>query len=348
MAFAANYTPIILVLFFLTKLVAQSSQPFPCFFIFGDSLVDSGNNNDLDTIARVDYSPYGVDFPYGATGRFTNGLTTADFLAQMLGFDDFIPPFAEVRGGKDVINGVNYASGSAGIRNETGEHMGVRISLDEQLRNHETTLSLLAASYGNVSSAEQHLNKCFYYLVVGSNDYINNYYEPHFYSTSRLYSPQQYATLLVDQFSQQLKKLYKLGARKIGVASLGPLGCIPAMVVRGTNGSPCVDPVNHAAELFNRALRSLVEQLNTDLERANLIYISAMELTPTQLFAPGLRLLNSACCRVDRVTGLCIRGGAACAIRDVYFFYDNFHPTQIVNKVVATASYIDILNLISN
>lgn len=65
----------------------SQSQPYtnrgpqvPCFFIFGDSLVDNGNNNDMLTLARADYSPYGVDFPQGATGRFTNGRTFVDVL----------------------------------------------------------------------------------------------------------------------------------------------------------------------------------------------------------------------------------------------------------------------------
>lgn len=52
----------------------------PCFFIFGDSLVDSGNNNYLPTLAKVNYLPYGVDFPIGATGRFCNGRTSVDIL----------------------------------------------------------------------------------------------------------------------------------------------------------------------------------------------------------------------------------------------------------------------------
>lgn len=85
MAFAANYIPFLVLLFLTNNLLpssALSDKPFPCFFIFGDSLVDSGNNNDLNTSAKVDYSPYGVDFPYGATGRFTNGLTSADFLGD--------------------------------------------------------------------------------------------------------------------------------------------------------------------------------------------------------------------------------------------------------------------------
>lgn len=41
--------------------------------------------------------------------------------AERLGFDDYIPPFATANG-PEIIKGVNYASGSAGIRDETGSH----------------------------------------------------------------------------------------------------------------------------------------------------------------------------------------------------------------------------------
>lgn len=43
--------------------------------------MDNGNNNDLDTQAKVNYPPYGVDFADGPTGRFTNGMNQADFLS---------------------------------------------------------------------------------------------------------------------------------------------------------------------------------------------------------------------------------------------------------------------------
>lgn len=61
-------------------------QQVPCFFIFGDSLIDNGNNNDMLTLARADYSPYGIDFPQGATGRFTNGRTFVDILGAAWSF----------------------------------------------------------------------------------------------------------------------------------------------------------------------------------------------------------------------------------------------------------------------
>lgn len=43
--------------------------------------MDNGNNNDLNTEAKVNYPPYGIDFPDGPTGRFTNGKNQADFLS---------------------------------------------------------------------------------------------------------------------------------------------------------------------------------------------------------------------------------------------------------------------------
>lgn len=56
----------------------------PCYFIFGDSLVDSGNNNQLQSLARADYFPYGIDFQFGPTGRFCNGKTTVDVISNLI------------------------------------------------------------------------------------------------------------------------------------------------------------------------------------------------------------------------------------------------------------------------
>ena len=52
----------------------------PGYYIFGDSLADSGNNNNLMTLAKANFHPYGIDYPGGPTGRFTNGRTYVDFI----------------------------------------------------------------------------------------------------------------------------------------------------------------------------------------------------------------------------------------------------------------------------
>lgn len=57
----------------------EATRPF---FVFGDSLVDNGNNNYLATSARADSPPYGIDYPtHRPTGRFSNGLNIPDIIS---------------------------------------------------------------------------------------------------------------------------------------------------------------------------------------------------------------------------------------------------------------------------
>lgn len=62
----------------------EGSAQATALFVFGDSLVDNGNNNFLKSIAKANYYPYGVDFNRGPTGRFSNGRTFADYLGTQL------------------------------------------------------------------------------------------------------------------------------------------------------------------------------------------------------------------------------------------------------------------------
>jgi len=70
------FLPSLLVL--LGLLCAADCAKAPAMFIFGDSLIDNGNNNFIPSIAKANYEPYGIDFGQ-PTGRFCNGLTVADF-----------------------------------------------------------------------------------------------------------------------------------------------------------------------------------------------------------------------------------------------------------------------------
>lgn len=75
---------VVLVLIIVCADLAKGESKVPCYFIFGDSLSDVGNNNDLRTLAKTNYPPYGVDFPGGiATGRFSNNRTIEDFISKL-------------------------------------------------------------------------------------------------------------------------------------------------------------------------------------------------------------------------------------------------------------------------
>ncbi|KAK7848525.1 GDSL esterase/lipase At1g29670 [Quercus suber] len=324
------------------QLHVQAVPQVPCFFIFGDSLVDNGNNNGLPTKAVSNYPPYGIDLPQGPTGRFSNGLNTVDILAQILGFDKYIPPFANLAS-SDIFSGVNYASAAAGIREESGSHLGVRISLDKQLVNHGITFSLITKSLGSKDSATQHLNKCLYYVGMGSNDYLNNYYMPQNYTTSQNYTSEQYAEALITQYGNQIKILHSYGARKVAIFGVGPIGCTPfAITSQGTNGSLCVDKFNLDAQLFNKKLVSLVDQLNKELTDAKFIYVDSFGIGSGDPSLAGFKVANVGCCPVNEI-GQCICSKTPCQNRSEYTFWDSFHPTEAANKIYAARSYQNFL-----
>ncbi|TYJ48753.1 hypothetical protein E1A91_A01G085500v1 [Gossypium mustelinum] len=101
------------------------AQMVPAVFVFGDSLVDVGNNNYLPvSIAKADFPHNGIDFPTRKpTGRFSNGKNAADLLAEKLGLPSS-PPYLSLLKKTDessYINGVSFASGGAGIFNGTDQ-----------------------------------------------------------------------------------------------------------------------------------------------------------------------------------------------------------------------------------
>uniref|UniRef100_A0A803MDV3 Uncharacterized protein n=1 Tax=Chenopodium quinoa TaxID=63459 RepID=A0A803MDV3_CHEQI len=119
---------IIFVIFLVCGVLVKGEPKVPCYFIFGDSLSDVGNNNNLRTMVKANYPPYGVDFPGGVpTGRFTNNRTIEDYISTYLGFDKTIAPYKDLMG-QDILRGVNFASGSGGILMETGAQLTLYIT----------------------------------------------------------------------------------------------------------------------------------------------------------------------------------------------------------------------------
>ncbi|XP_051136351.1 GDSL esterase/lipase At1g29670-like [Andrographis paniculata] len=321
-----------------------AAQPqVPCYFIFGDSLVDNGNNNDIQSLARANYLPYGIDFPRGPTGRFSNGKTTVDVIAELLGLNH-IPPYNQVRG-RQILGGVNYASAAAGIRPETGRQLGARIDFAGQVNNYKNTVAQVVNILGDEAAASDYLSQCIYSVGMGSNDYLNNYFMPLIYPTSRQYNPEQYANVLIQQYTEQLRALYSYGARKFALIGIGQIGCSPnALAQSSPDGRTCVERINSANQIFNNKLRGLVDTFNRNTPDAKFIYINAYGIFQDMISTPasyGFRVTNAGCCGVGRNRGqiTCLPLQPPCRNRNEYLFWDAFHPTEAANAVVGRRSY---------
>ncbi|XP_073262170.1 GDSL esterase/lipase At1g29660-like [Populus alba] len=230
----------------------------PCYFVFGDSLFDNKNNNYLDKSAKVNYLPYGIDFDTGASGKCINGLNIADTIAEQLGFDSYITDFG-VGGCTNFLDGVNYGSNGAGILDSTGSLAGELFTMNAQLFNHNITVSRISKILGSEEVARKYLSQCIYVSDMGHNDYLNNYFLDD-YNSSQLYTPEEFAQLLIENYETQLEKLYCSGARKIAVFGLIRVGCMPHKIQNHPDdvdaSSSCVEKFNSDVHIFNDKLAS--------------------------------------------------------------------------------------------
>lgn len=75
---------LVVVLQCSTYCLVEGSPKVSAMYVFGDSVVDTGNNNFLNSIAKANYYPYGIDSPSRfPTGKFSNGMTVGDYLGRI-------------------------------------------------------------------------------------------------------------------------------------------------------------------------------------------------------------------------------------------------------------------------
>ncbi|KAI6685257.1 hypothetical protein NL676_031170 [Syzygium grande] len=255
--------------------VVVDGQPLvPSMFVFGDSVVDAGNNNHLSTIVKANFPPYGRDFiKHQPTGRFCNGKLAADFTAENIGFTSYPPAYlSEKARRKHLLIGANFASASSGYYDSTAK-LYHTISLTEQLKyykEYQNKIMKIAPKYkANVTAI---ISDGLYLISAGSSDFAQNYYiNPLLY---KVYTPDQFSDLLMHSYSIFIQELYSLGARKIGVTTLPPLGCLPATItIFGNHSEGCVAKLNRDAVSFNNKLNATSQTLQSKLSGLTLVVL---------------------------------------------------------------------------
>ncbi|KAG8086647.1 hypothetical protein GUJ93_ZPchr0010g11124 [Zizania palustris] len=325
----------------LVAAAAAAARPSlaPALFVFGDSLIDNGNNNNMASLAKANYFPYGIDFAAGPTGRFCNGYTVVDELAELLGLP-LVPPYSQASG-QQLLQGVNYASAAAGILDDSGGNFVGRIPFNQQIQNFESTVEQIAGAVGREAAAAM-VAQSILFVGLGSNDYLNNYLMPN-YNTRREYNPRQFADLLTQQYAAQLTRLYNAGARKFVVAGVGSMGCIPSVLAQSLENR-CSPAVDELVLPFNANVRAMLDGFNAGLPGARFVYLDnyavfkAIHADPA---AYGFSVVDRGCCGIGRNSGQisCLPFMPPCDDRQRYVFWDAFHPTAAVNVLIARQAF---------
>ncbi|XP_024982873.1 GDSL esterase/lipase At4g16230-like [Cynara cardunculus var. scolymus] len=308
-------------------------------FIFGDSTVDVGTNNHLNCTARSDHPYYGIDYHRSkATGRFSNGLNPADTIVELLGgykrsplpFLALVEDHSNFTGA--ILNGVNFASGGAGLAKDIGQVFGEVISLEEQIQQFATVRGNITALLGE-SRGDLLLQSSMYILSIGSNDIMT-------YIFTHSMTPELFITNLTDTYAIHIKNLHNMGARKFGILSVAAIGCCP--MARAYNGGPCGDEPNDLARAFYVSVQSLLQNFSSTLEGFKYSLGNTYNMTMNIIDNPigsQFKDVKSACCgnTTQRSVSDCTKGVYLCPNRDEYLFWDAFHPSQAASKLAALA-----------
>ncbi|CAK9180244.1 unnamed protein product [Ilex paraguariensis] len=297
--------------------VAHGDPLVPALCIFGDSVVDVGNNNNLQTLIKANFLPYGRDFvTHRPTGRFCNGKLATDFAAEYLGFASYPPAYlSQDAKGKILLTGANFASASSGFYNKTAKLYGA-ITLAQQVEYYKEWQNKVVEMVGK-ARANAIFSGSIHLLSAGSSDFVQNYYINPLLNI--FYSPDRFSDILVQSYSTFVQNLYGLGVRKIGVTTLPPTGCLPAAITLfGSGSNRCVVRLNGDAISFNNKLNSTSQDL--------------------QSRHPGFFESRKGCCGTGTLetSVLCNeRSIGTCSNATGYVFWDGFHPSESANQILA-------------
>ncbi|KAL5725952.1 hypothetical protein ACHQM5_009032 [Ranunculus cassubicifolius] len=335
-----------------TGCAQDSTLLVPAIITFGDSAVDVGNNDHLSTIFKANYPPYGRDFSNKKpTGRFCNGKLATDITADTLGFTTYPPAYLSPQAsGKNLLQGANFASAGSGYYDQTAINSHV-ITLTQQFEYYKEYQKKLAQVAGS-SKAASIIKEALYLVSFGTGDFVQNYYlNP---LLNQHYTPDEFSSSLVGNFTEFIQDLHAQGARRIGVTSVPPFGCLPASISLFGYGHPgCVDRLNSDAQGFNKKINAAATQLKKQLPDLKLVVFDIYKPLLDLVQSPskfGFTEAKKGCCRsgtVEATVFLCNeQSPGTCSNATQYVFWDAVHPSQAANQVLADSLLFDGIALI--
>ncbi|KAK6256903.1 hypothetical protein QUC31_000362 [Theobroma cacao] len=250
------------------------NRAFPALLAFGDSILDTGNNDNVLTITKCNFPPYGRDFPGGkATG---NGKVLSDVIVREgLGVKSALPAFLDPNlPSEELATGVCFASGGSGLDQLTAKLQNV-ISITDQLNFFKQHIQKLEGAVGP-EKAKGTISDSLFLVSSGNNDIAITYFV-------------LLRNLLLDiDLSTTQLDMHGLGARKFAYLSTLPLGSLPAAgkTVVGGLLRDCAASANQAAKMFNSKLEAELNNLNSNLTGAKIVVID--------VFNPLLNVIQNA------------------------------------------------------
>uniref|UniRef100_A0ACD5XH96 Uncharacterized protein n=1 Tax=Avena sativa TaxID=4498 RepID=A0ACD5XH96_AVESA len=307
--------------------------------VFGDSIVDPGNNNNLQTRMKANHAPYGKDFPgHVATGRYSNALLPPDLIAQRLNLKELLPPWLNVEHTpEDLLTGVSFASGATGFDPLTPQLVNV-FTMDQELEFFDTYRQKLVGLVGEAET-RRIIDHAFFFVCTGTDDIANTYFMTPYRAFD--YDIPSYVDFLLVGAEAFLRNTSARGAKKMGFTGMPPIGCVPSQRTIGGPQRRCEARRNYASLMYNKALQELIGRLNADPGfHTHVVYFNIYDIIE-ELAMHGERWgfteMTRGCCGsgLIEVTQLCnTQYMGVCDDVDKHVFFDSYHPTQRAYEVI--------------
>ncbi|XP_031398124.1 GDSL esterase/lipase At5g45960-like [Punica granatum] len=312
------------------------NNTIPALLVFGDSTVDPGNNDYVNTVFKGNFPPYGRDFTNRvATGRFTNGQLPTDYIISYMGVKDYVPPYLnQSLHIEELMTGVSFASAGSGYDPLTPTLSNV-VPLQKQLEYFQEYRERLEGAIGK-EKTDDLIKRSMFLLSAGTNDFALNYFTAQLRRMS--FSASNYEKFVLQHFKGFIQGLLSQGATKIAVVGLPPMGCLPVIITSNTiplTGRQCVERINSVSRDYNTLLQSELRHLqSTQLNKETKIYYADI-YGPLQDMIQnhqryGFEVVSSGCCGTGLLEAsfLCNAKTPVCLDASKYIFWDAIHPTD--------------------
>ncbi|XP_019187160.1 PREDICTED: GDSL esterase/lipase At5g03610-like [Ipomoea nil] len=297
-------------------------------FVFGDSYSDTGNFRKSEIFSWR--QPYGITFPGKPFGRFSDGRVLPDYIASFLGVKSPTPfRWMKYAYKRRLQYGMNFAFGASGVFDTTFLPGG--LNMTTQIEFFQSVIDASVYTKTDLQSSMASLTVC-------GNDYMTYL----FFGGTKEGLP-AYTRRVINQVATDMKRLHNMGVKKVSIASMQPLGCLPRAIVQSSYRQ-CNDSLNEVAMLHNSMLQKMVARLNSqtpgspyfilDLYSPFITIIKQKKLrqggsrrfeTPMKPCCAGVSE-GYDCSSVDK-NG--VKMYTMCSDPNAAFFWDGAHPTQV-------------------
>ncbi len=282
---------------------------FSQFFVFGDSLSDTGNTFTA-TGGRIPVATSSSGQPAYSQGRFSNGPIWVDYFGQQIGKQPtpFVP--LQLNPSLGSTGGVNFALGGA----QTG--------ISSDFPGFQANIPGVLGQVG-LFSQQPNLpvdSNAIYSIFGGANDY---------------FAGNTNVSQVVGNLTNSINLLAQKNAKNFLVFNLPDLGDTPFAKAENATGA-----LNVLAQEHNKELASALDNLRTQRPDLNIYSVDINTLFNTVRANPeqfGFKDVVDAC-----VTGNFLSVTNVCSNPDDFLFFDDIHVSSRTNSLIANAALASI------